>query len=616
MPGGYLGVDVFFVISGFLITSLLIPDMERGRLDLAGFWERRVRRILPALVLVTGATLVAGWFLLLPADFLELGRSVCAQALLGSNVFFWLNTEYFDGAAELKPLLHTWSLAVEEQFYLLFPAVIFGLGKLRRLTALGVLALLCLVSFALAVNGVAHHPRAAFYLLPFRAWELGLGALLVLARLGDAPRGWWKESLGGLGLAMIAAPLFLYTSATPFPGFAALPPCLGTALFIYANGGSRTTTGDCLAQPAFVAVGLISYSLYLWHWPVLVFARYWAPGELSLFLRIGLVLVALLLAAASWKMVEIPFRKRRRPAARPVVFGLAGFATVALVSAGAAISWLQGIPQRLPRAALDFAQARFDFDPHFNCQLTVREALEGRFLSLGDPAEAAPVVVLVWGDSHAMAVLPALDQLGKQHGARVLAATHSETPPLIDYFPDGASSLKNDAPSFSDAIVSFVRTHHVPNVLLVARWKGYHAGQSEPFHLALTSTVNALRATGTRIWIMKEVPNFPADIPRALAAGALLHLESEPLRLSADEYAAQLADQEREFHPLTGPNVVVLSPSAFLVRDGAAIVVADGAALYRDVHHLTIHGARLLCPLFAPLFADFNQTARPSASAP
>jgi peptidoglycan/LPS O-acetylase OafA/YrhL len=166
--GGFVGVDVFFVISGFLITAMLLKRMEAAPLDVLEFWERRVRRIFPALAVMTLTTLVAGWFLLLPADYKELGESVCAQALLSSNVFFWRHTSYSDGVADLKPLLHTWSLAVEEQFYILYPLILLGVTKLRRPLGALIFLFLCVVSFAVSVDGVAHHPQATFYLLPSR----------------------------------------------------------------------------------------------------------------------------------------------------------------------------------------------------------------------------------------------------------------------------------------------------------------------------------------------------------------------------------------------------------------------------------------------------------------
>jgi peptidoglycan/LPS O-acetylase OafA/YrhL len=456
-PGGFVGVDVFFVISGYLITSLLAKDLENGRLDLLGFWERRIRRIFPALVVVTVATLVAGWFLLLPTDYGELAQSVFFQTLLCSNFFFWTHTNYFDGAADLKPLLHTWSLSVEEQFYLLYPFALILLTKVRRQLAFIAVAVILCLGLDLSIYGVTHHPRAAFYLLPFRAWELGLGAILVAVRhrtLGV----WFNEALSTIGLASILYAVFSYDSSVSVPGIAALPPCIGTACFIYSNSARLTVTGKILSCRPFVFIGLISYSLYLWHWPVLVFANYWALEPLSSSVRIFLVAISLVLAAASWRLVETPLR-RGSPSRKRVLL-VASVTVFALLLLSFSIQKLDGVSSRLPHETLRYADARFDFNPVFHSELTLQDAEAGRFLLFGSKRLEDPLNLFVWGDSHAMAVLPALDDLSKQHSIRACAATHSETPPLLDYVPAGVYSLGNEAPTFGQAVLKFVRVSH------------------------------------------------------------------------------------------------------------------------------------------------------------
>src|SRR5262245_6181519 len=234
--GGFVGVDVFFVISGFLITGIIIADMEQGRYSIAGFYERRIRRIVPAYLVTVVVTLAVALFLLLPDDLAELGDSALWSALMSSNLFFWVESkDYFNGAAELKPLLHTWSLSVEEQFYLFFPIVLLAikpLGLWRYAAAICLLA--AVISFGLSIYGVAYAPMASFYLLPTRAWELLVGSLLAFGLFPALNRklaGW--EALAGL--ALILVPVFLYTAATPFPGLAALPPVMGAALIIHSG---------------------------------------------------------------------------------------------------------------------------------------------------------------------------------------------------------------------------------------------------------------------------------------------------------------------------------------------------------------------------------------------
>jgi hypothetical protein len=253
---------------------------------------------------------------------------------------------------------------------------------------------------------------------------------------------------------------------------------------------------------------------------------------------------------------------------------------------------------------MQFANGRSDFNPEFNRQLSLQDAEAGRFLALGSNRSEEPVHLLVWGDSHAMAALPAVDYLCKQHSVRAFAATHSETPPLVGYVPDGGSSLKERAPGFGQAVIRFVRTLQIRNVLLIARWKGYRAGSSPEFHAALTKTVAELKNGGTKVWIMPEVPNFSWDVPRALARAALFHMDPSKLNLPLNAYFEQIADQEHEFAEAAGLGVIVLDPSKYLSK-GEIVPSSDNEVpIYRDFHHLAVHGTMMIRPMFQPIFAQ------------
>src|SRR5882724_53425 len=311
--GGYIGVDVFFVVSGFLITSLIWSDLEKGRFTFANFWERRARRIVPALVVVTLVTLVIGAVLLLPADLKNLGRASASQAVFTANIHYWLDSGYFAGESAEKPLLHTWSLAVEEQFYLIVPFIMWLTYRTKvlrgRAAVISILLTGFIISLALSIYGIHdfRFPSATFYLLPTRAWELLTGAIVAFlpALPGLLGRRVTRELLSLSGLALILYPVLFYTAETPFPGLAALPPCLGTALLILANGRidskAPTVIGRILSIRAVVFIGLISYSLYLWHWPLLAFSRYRAYAPLTVGNRIAIVAVGFALAVLSWK---------------------------------------------------------------------------------------------------------------------------------------------------------------------------------------------------------------------------------------------------------------------------------------------------------------------------
>lgn len=334
--GGFLGVDVFFVISGYLIAGILLRDLAAGRFSILGFYERRARRILPALFVVLLASLALALAWMPPLAFRDFGQSLVATGLFASNVLFWLEAGYFDGAAEAKPLLHSWSLAVEEQYYLLFPlalAALWRFGRAGTLAALGAVALASLIAAAWATR---HWPDAAFYLTPFRLWELLAGALLALwlhARPAGPGNGW----VAGAGLLAIAGSMLGFDSTTPLP---ALLPVAGTVAVI-ACAGPGTLAGRLLGSAPLVGIGLISYSAYLWHQPLFAFARIRSLYDPSPALMLGLVALTLALAWATWAWIEQPFRHRGKapPRALPRRAPLLGAAVAGLALAIIAGGW-------------------------------------------------------------------------------------------------------------------------------------------------------------------------------------------------------------------------------------------------------------------------------------
>jgi peptidoglycan/LPS O-acetylase OafA/YrhL len=334
--GGYVGVDVFFVISGYLITWLILAEMQSGTFSIARFYERRARRILPALFFVMAVSFAAAWSLLLPDQMEEFSRSLAAMGAFASNVLFWSEAGYFNTANELKPLLHTWSLAVEEQFYVLFPLLLLFGWRFGRKAIVAVVAATAVASLAFAEITSRSTPEAAFFLLPGRAWELSMGALIAFYLAGrrpiECPRP-LAELLCVAALSLIAFSIFTFDELTPFPGLYGLLPTVGTALLLlYAS--PQTRVGRVLGSKPLVGVGLISYSAYLWHQPVFAFFRQQTTGEPDRMVMLGLSLASLGLACLSWRFVEQPFRTRGLVKTRVAVFVLAGIASVAFVLAG------------------------------------------------------------------------------------------------------------------------------------------------------------------------------------------------------------------------------------------------------------------------------------------
>jgi peptidoglycan/LPS O-acetylase OafA/YrhL len=337
--GGFVGVDVFFVISGFLITSIIVEELKTGRFSVLRFYERRARRILPALFTVMAACVPFAYRLLSPDDLKDFAQSLAAICLFASNVLFWGESGYFDTQAELKPLLHTWSLAVEEQFYVVFPLLLLAAWRLGRGFLLSLIGAIAVVSLFLSVDEVRNFPSAAFYLLPSRAWQLLVGALASFVadrwQAADVRQPAVRlagEAVGWGGMAMIILALFLFDERTPFPGLNAALPTIGTALVLLC-ASDRTSVGRMLAWRPLVGLGLISYSAYLWHQPLFAFTKHALLADLPTDLAIVLCAATIVLACLSWRYIEQPFRDRSL-ISRGAVFALSAVGMAAFVGLG------------------------------------------------------------------------------------------------------------------------------------------------------------------------------------------------------------------------------------------------------------------------------------------
>lgn len=606
--GGFIGVDVFFVISGYLITGLMRRDLEAGVFRLTDFWERRARRILPALAVMALVTLGAGAWLLLPEDLARLGDSAMAQSLFIANVYFWrAGGDYFAGPAEQMPLLHLWSLAVEEQFYLLMPPLCLLLARRGRADFAArsrrLFGALALVSLGTAVWQVRHDAHTAFYWLPTRAWELLLGSWLACGPVTAAPprvRAW----VGLAGLLAILLPGLLYDAGTPFPGLAALPPCLGAAALIWA--GRAGPAARLLESRPLLHFGRISYSLYLWHWPLLALAAALSPVLVdadSRTVRVGLVLAAWALAVLSWRWIENPVRARVLCQSRRALFLASGSVLVLLFGIGAWLSARQGLPERLPAGAASLASATAAAWPD-----AAEAVLAGRPPRFGSASPGAPARVLLWGDSHAKSLVPALASWCGEAKAAGLLVAHSATAPMLGFHRRSRHGL--DAPTsraWAEAVLETVRRERVPDTVLAAYWSKSHGREVEAFGRALVETVRQLRAAGTRVWIVLDVPVHDFAPPRALAYHALrpgLLRDPRALAVTLAQHAERNAVMTALRPELEAAGARVLDPASRLFEDdGRALLDHEGQALYADGDHLTEAGALLLKPLFAPVFA-------------
>jgi peptidoglycan/LPS O-acetylase OafA/YrhL len=633
VPGGYVGVDVFFVISGYLITSLILSELHKGSFTLANFWARRARRIVPALVTVVLASFIAGWFILLPKDFTALGKSAAYQAVFGANIYFWKATGYF-ATPHAAPLLHTWSLAVEEQFYFFFPLILSALflyfGARTRHKFILIFAVGVFASLFASIYVMAHFHTAAFFLLPTRAWELLIGSsLAVLPSTCLASHRPLREITSYVGLVGILVPCFIYTSATPFPGLAALPPCLGTALIIWANGpfadGTSTTSlkGLLASRPA-VFVGLISYSLYLWHWPILAFGRYYFLEPQTAGRRLAMIGIAFLLAIVSWRFIESPFRRRSLCSSRKSIYGFAATTLATSFALGLILIIMHGFPQRMPKHL-------WSSDPQDDFQnlkeMTTADIVSGNLLPLGVRGLSQPTSVLLWGDSHAMAALPAFDELLRRRGVFGQAAIHTATAPVLGYYLEaGQWGLNKEALNFNAEVVSYVERRHIPNVVMVAFWSQYTSGISVPtqpstpggswpdqcssLRYALLATVKKLVSVGSQPWILLQVPTQPYDVPRLLLKVPPTTRDLNEGRFCAKPgpYNGISGNDSGFLVQLKKAGARVIDPrSAFLdsKRDLYRISM-NGVILYRDSNHLTESGSKMiLIPFLEESFSPF-----------
>ncbi|MHC8389104.1 acyltransferase family protein [Pseudomonas sp. MDT2-39-1] len=616
--GGFVGVDVFFVISGYLITSIIWNQRQAGRFSFVDFWARRARRILPALFAMIIAVLAVGWFLLAPKDYEELGRSVRYQVMFVSNILFMRQDGYFDVASDLKPLLHTWSLAVEEQFYIVFPLLLTLLSSRLKHWRLALFAVL-MVSFGLSVWAVAHHPEKAFFLLPMRAWELLAGAMLAVA-----PRSQWRlttvgaqvVSLTGFGLILLA--VVGYDRSTPFPGIAALLPTLGVVALIWANGHRQTLVGGLLASRVLVGLGLISYSWYLWHWPVFVFSSYASVDEPGPFDVAGLILLSLVLGYSSWRFVETPFRERRLLAGRRQILLAAGVGVLVLGLAGQALRWTDGLPSRLSDEALQYAKAKEWRPELMRCLADDNTPDDKLFCHYGTSALSSRV--LVWGDSHATALIPVFDDGAQKHGASVILASSTGCIPV--------EGLEHDqrCARFNRRVEQALKPQSVSDVVLVARWSLYlygdakgdlghvlrdsrgrydRASAEQQLAEGLQATVRQLRSGGHRVWLIKEAPLQPFSPPYRLSRLAMLHRPTEGVGQAVAEHFKRQAFISQLFAQIAAanPGVTVVDPAPLLCdQAGLCRAELDGHSLYTDDNHLSEVGARFIAPVLEPLF--------------
>jgi peptidoglycan/LPS O-acetylase OafA/YrhL len=628
--GGYIGVDVFFVISGFLITGILLDALDNNRFSLWHFYDRRIRRILPVLFTVLAVTTIASWKLLFPDEFTNFGKSLFSTALFYANYHFMHDTGYFALSADSKPLLHMWSLAVEEQYYVLFPVFIYIIYRYCRHYIIPVTLFLCVLSLIYSILLTSHTIDHAFYSAPARAWELMTGSFLAVLTSRSSgnivSKSHFKNGLALLGLFLIVAPIFLYSESTIFPGVGAIPPVLGAALILYATRTAQNPVTWVLSLPVVRFIGLISYSLYLWHWPILVLYKLRAVEYIGMAEKFSLIAAIYVIATLSWYFVESYFRKgaKKAPPRRVVSIGVG----VLLVCAcgGAVLALSTGLPGRFSPEVHRILAVRKDVPSSVDCQPLAPDDEKGlQLCALGDTAK--PPHFAVWGDSHGEALLPAISAAATKAGASGIAFVRGGCPSLV-----GARQARADYADCDKSAERFMiwlaENPQLKQVILASRWALYASGKrfkNEPgpavfitdnenpapsfannlqvFERELSRTLERLVQAGRKVVVITQVPEIEYNVPLAMARFEIhpRPLELAPLR---DEYLIRQETVEKFFAVYASNTEIYFAhPWQLLCLEARCKILQDALPIYRDSNHLTRAGALALQDVFIPIFS-------------
>lgn len=527
--GGYVGVDIFFVISGYLITSIIITEQSAGAFSLTNFYERRARRILPALFLVLTVCLPLAWLYLMPRDMDKFSQSLVAVSAFSSNILFWRSSGYFETVAELNPLLHTWSLAVEEQFYLLFPIFLVLSWRLGKRWLICLLSLTAAISLVGASWGVVAKPDFTFFMLPTRGWELLLGSFVAFyfERINYQESTKTTNQVGSLlGLLLILLSIFFFNKNTPFPGLYALIPTVGTALIIlFAT--PQTITGKLLGQKWIVSLGLISYSAYLWHQPLLAFARHRDFSKSNQFTALAICGVTFILAYLSWRYVEMPFRNKQW-LSRKKIFTLSITGSLIFISLGIIGQIMHGDVGQLngqQKAFLAYFDNKLpDWQYFKKIGYEEKFRVECDFYDItsykaGKPTKTPrasisnhcyqdsgkPKTLFIWGDSHAQQLYWGLKQTMPDDWQILQVATSSCAPNIARYGEKSELCEKTNA--FALKSIESLK----PKVVLIAQNVGHNAANMK----IISDSLIALGVS--KVIFVGPTPRWTVDLPTVIA---------------------------------------------------------------------------------------------------
>lgn len=608
LPGGFVGVDVFFVISGYLVTNIIYNDVKKQKFTFAHFYAKRIRRLFPSLITILVFVLLVGTFFLVSDEFKLLGKHILSASTFSSNFVYFFESGYFDKDSDLKPLLHLWSLCIEEQYYLIWPVILLFLNRKKISIAKG-LTFLTVLSFILNIFFTKTNPSFAFYMLPSRLWELGCGGLLIFI---PSSFNRFKPYCALPGMLLILLSFAAISSSKSFPGFWALAPVLGTMLVIFSDGNSIVTRS--LSRPAFVGVGLISYPLYLWHWPMISFANILWAHDVSLGLKWLLIGFCFLLSFLTYKFIETPIRFfSTSKKTICVILGL--LATLGTI--GFLIVKYEGFPNRLPPVYENFYKTRAEHKSTMDvpeASACSKLTLPIEMCSISKPNQAPTVVLL--GDSHANHHYPGLKNKYDLEGENLLLLARNGTMPFY-----GVKSLRTPDTTLDDAFHYIDQNPSIHTVVLSAFWANYYeeAGivlprftyknviedvqdpknknQSQIFTNAMERTLKWLDQRGKKVVIFLDIPSLPFYIDKC-GFRPLIKFKKENCSFDLNLKSSKQIGYRNIFLKLDKQQAQIIDPIPMLCPSEVCEITQNNSMLYTDEHHLSAYGSTWLIESF------------------
>ena len=620
IKNGFLGVDIFFVISGFLISQIILKDLKAREFSFINFYCRRIRRLFPALLTMLTVVSFLCFIFFDKLSFEKFGYSIIWASLFSSNFWFWTETGYFAPSALEKPLLHTWSLSLEEQFYLIFPLLIFLCRKLKVSTKILITILLFLLSISSFIYGSFFHPDATFFLLPTRIWQLLAGVLVALICVKRNKNTQYNTNLHLLGVCLLVLSLFPQPLTSSFIP-PSIPCSLGSAMLLLPIKKSKVSS--LLSFKPLVWVGLISYSLYLWHWPIWVFYSYLSFESYDFSMKTTLFLMSFLIAWFSWKYIEQP--TRNIPITnlnRKLYFLPIGTFLLVLIAFGALIVQNKGMAFRHPlRDEID-KQRFWDWHPYGKSPRFENLELSESFdtVDIIGSSSVKPEYLL-WGDSHAMAFIPGLEIAANENNSSFYALTRSGNPPLLNYQLPGQRLIDNSI--LNKNILEFVKSNtSIHTIFLACAWADYRDKYRIPndqlgkktvklFNLLFTDTIDSLIQLDKKIVIFSQVPplavnNFSTRYYYLKTQFPFLYNDSDTrITTSVTNFESEFLDFNELINSFQKKNIIFLNLTNQFLTDKSSMFIfeKDGIPLYRDAGHLSTHGSEYLSNSFRILFS-------------